>query len=96
MFCEVGAWQNIEVLEDSLTLDELFCLTERTYKRESRLLRTVAAAMGAEMEDEQDYDAPEIYRDQTVDGLSGVSVPGQIRDASDVHRMPIGLGYEAN
>jgi hypothetical protein len=95
VFCEVGAWQNIEAVEDSLTIDELFALYRTTSKRQQRLARTVAMAMGADVgpEDEDDPDVPETYKEQTVDGL-GFTVPGQIMGAQDAARMPIAIGYE--
>lgn len=49
--CEVGAWKNTEELEDSLILDELIDLFEKTNERQTRLLKTVAAAFGASSDD---------------------------------------------
>lgn len=53
VFCEVGVWKNYDELEESLTLDELFLTYEATAERQNRLLKTVASAMGASVEDER-------------------------------------------
>lgn len=52
MFCEVGAWKDYEELEESLTLDELFLTYEAATERQTRLLKTVAAAWGGSVAEE--------------------------------------------
>lgn len=50
--CEVGVWKNYEELEDQLILDELFELYEGTTERQVRMMKTIAAALGAGGEEE--------------------------------------------
>lgn len=54
VFSECGAWKNFYDLESSLSLDELIELYEATLKRQERLIKTIASAMGASFEDEDD------------------------------------------
>lgn len=71
--CEVGAWKNYEILEEELTLDELFELYEGTTERQIRMMKTMAAAMGASVDDDEvpegqfDWDNPTYeYAEQEV------------------------------
>ena len=54
--CESGAWKNFEEIEEELTLDELILLYERTSERQQRLMKTVAAAMGADVSEPERRD----------------------------------------
>jgi hypothetical protein len=54
--CESGAWKNFDEMEDTLTLDELFILYETASERQQRLMKTVAAAMGANVSDEERHE----------------------------------------
>lgn len=45
--CEVGVWRSFDELEQSLCLDELLTLHEKTIERQKRVIETIAAAFGA-------------------------------------------------
>ena len=49
VFAECGAWKNFWDLEDSLCLEELLDLYEATMDRQYRLMKVVAASMGADV-----------------------------------------------
>lgn len=51
--CESGAWKNFDELEESLTLDELTLLYERTSERQQRVMKMMAAAWGGGSEEDE-------------------------------------------
>lgn len=71
--CEMGAWKNFEELEDTLTLDELFLLYEQASERQQRLMKTVAAALGADTSgsSSSDNQTLEYKRGEITDGSGG-------------------------
>jgi hypothetical protein len=93
IFLEAGAWKSIEELEDILILEELIYLYEQAVKKERRLMRTVASAMGADIGDDDD----EEYRPtgRTFDSETGGYVPDSINSGKDVSMLPISIGYES-
>jgi hypothetical protein len=84
VMCEVGIWKNFDEIEDALTLDELFMLYEQTTERQTRLMKTVAAAMGADVSGSEsttpfsgrvdDYDGDKNLTYQGGEMVSGGSV----------------------
>jgi hypothetical protein len=86
VFCECGAWLNFVQLEDSLTLDELLELYSGSLKRQSRLMKTMAAAMGAEVPDDDEEEAS-LYSGQSSNSYN-------INNQKDLGFLPINLGYE--
>lgn len=93
VFLEAGAWKNIEELEDILVLEELIYFYEQSVKKERRLMRTVAMAMGADVgdEDSEGYQAT----GRTFDSETGGYVPNTIGDGKDASMLPIAIGYES-
>lgn len=108
MFAECGAWRNFSDLEDSLSLEELFCLYEGTMNRQTRLMRSAAAAWGGSGEDQ----APEpSYSERLREERGEVkkspkkhrpawaidpSVGGEatpVYGEEEVKSLPINLGY---
>lgn len=85
VFSECGAWKNFADLEDSLVLEELFELYNSAVERQGRLLKTVAAAFGADISEES-----------KPDSKMGVQVPDapMAYDNYDLNQLPFGLGYE--
>lgn len=49
IFSECGAWRNFLDLEDSISLDELIILYESSMERQHRVMKVMAAAMGADV-----------------------------------------------
>jgi len=95
VFSDCGAWKNFYDLEDSLSLDELLALFGAAIKRQNRLIRTIAAAMGAEMEDEEeDYPQPTGSERPAwqIDPNKGGQAEA-LYGAEQVMSLPIGLGY---
>jgi hypothetical protein len=76
VMAEVGAWKNFDILEDYLTLEELIELFDIAQERQSRLIKTVAAAFGAEIDD-----SPKEPRLSFTE--SGQVIPGTINSAED-------------
>lgn len=52
--CESGAWISFEVLEDSLTLEDLFILYQVSGERQKRLMKVVGSALGADMSEPEE------------------------------------------
>jgi hypothetical protein len=105
VFCECGAWKNFLDLEESLSLDELIVLYEATVERQSRALKSMAAASGAEISDDQSA-IQYIYSDSDSEkseersyrpaALVDPKFGGEVTPAfgeSEVHKLPINLGY---
>jgi len=105
VFCECGAWKNFLDLEESLSLDELIVLYEATVERQSRALKSMAAAAGAEISDDQSA-IQYIYSDSDSEkseersyrpaALVDPKFGGEVTPAfgeSEVHKLPINLGY---
>ena len=66
VFCECGSWKNFYDLESSLSLDELVVLYEAAIDRQQRLLMSIAASMGAEV-DMPDDSSKYVYSDSNID-----------------------------
>jgi len=49
VFCECGAWLNLTHMEESLILQELMELYDATTVRQTRIMETMAMAMGGSM-----------------------------------------------
>ena len=82
LFVQCAAWKNIEELEESLTLEEMFTLYNASKHQFSMTLKSQAAAMGAEVDWDDDwYDPAPPVKPLPLSG-------------SDVRFLPIGLGYE--
>lgn len=79
VFCECGAWSNFFDLEDSLTLEELIELYDSSLERQQRLMKTVAAAMGADVSDS---------------GSDSQNQGYNIAGSNDLGFLPISIGYE--
>lgn len=93
VFAECGSWKNFIDLEESLSLDELIALYDKTVERQQRLMETVAAAFGAEIEkpatqSRQSNPQPAWAIDPTTGG-EATPVYGEEEAAA----LPIGLGY---
>lgn len=105
VFCECGAWKNFHDLEESLSLDELIVLYEATVERHSRAMKTMAAASGAEISDDQSaiqyiYSDSESKKSEERSYRSAAlvdpKVGGEVTPAfgeSEVYKLPINLGY---
>lgn len=99
VFAECGAWKNFWDLEESLSLDELMELFDISIERQNRVMRMMAAAMGA------DIDEPEPRRDRDFDNDKSHYRPAFAVDPTkggearplfgeeDVLSLPINLGY---
>ncbi len=86
--CEVGAWKNFDTLEKSLTLMELIELYDAAKDRQQRMMKTIAAAFGAEFDDEDDEapkDAapidPNKQRYVSAKDEAGNVIPGMVAPA---------------
>jgi len=88
---ECGAWLNFGELEESLSLDELLQLHETTMERQQRLMKTVAAALGADVSgggDEERVPVPTGSYNPEEGGFLG-----DVEGENDVKALPINLGY---
>lgn len=88
---ECGAWKSFLELEENLSLDELMQLYESAMKRQERLIKTIASALGAEFDDDDSKENNKISR-WAYDPQKG----GHIEDTAterDVRSLPINLGY---
>lgn len=106
VFCECGAWKNFYDLEISLSLDELIVLYEAAIERQQRLLSSVAAGMGAEI-DLPDNSDKYVYSDSDFDNSRSDKqyVPMYAMDQErggevepvygedQIQQLPINLGY---
>ena len=77
---EVGAWRNFDELEEFLTLVELVELDNVAHERQNRLMKTIAAAMGADVGDDEDYADSTPNSSLSEDGRY---IPGAIQSAQD-------------
>ncbi len=85
VFAECGAWKNIWDLEESLSLEELMDLYEATMERQHRMMKAVAAAMGADVGGDEE----EHYLNTT----SG-QVSSEHREITSVKEAAVlGIGY---
>lgn len=106
VFCECGSWKNFDDLERSLSLDELIVLYEAAIERQQRLLASIAASMGAEVNMPDDSDKY-IYSDSdgqssrkekdyvplsAVDHRRGGEVE-PVYGEEQIEQLPINLGY---
>ena len=87
---ECGAWVNFIELEDSLSLDELLQLHETTMDRQQHLMKTIAAALGADMSGGEEERSP--IPTGSYDPKTGGYL-GAVEDENDVQALPINLGY---
>lgn len=71
-------------MEDQLTIEELFLLYNASKHQFTMTLKAQAAAMGAEVDWEEDWYDPE--PPQKPEAIEG----------SQLRFLPIGLGYEGN
>lgn len=71
--CESGAWRNFEDFEATMTLDELMLMYETTSERQKRMMKMVAAAMGADVSDEDSQD-PDTYHYKSGEIAAGNKV----------------------
>ena len=105
VFCECGAWKNFYDLETSLSLDELIVLYEAAVERQQRLLTSVAAAMGAEVDmpddsgkyiysdsDEMSYSDKQYVPMYAMDQERGGEVE-PVYGEDQIQQLPINLGY---
>ncbi len=93
VFAECGSWKNFWEMEDSLSLDELVVLYERTMERQNRLVETMAAAMGADVSrtSESDRSGDPVPAWQIDPSVGGEATP--VFGADEAAALPIGLGY---
>ena len=95
VFSECGAWKNFHDLEESLSLDELVELYECSIERQNRLIKVIAAAMGAEIED----DTPSSHSSSSNTAPAYMIDPAKGGQATplfgedEVSQLPISLGY---
>lgn len=83
VFVQVGAWKNLEELEDSLLLHELFLLYRALGNEYSKTIKASAVAFGGEVDFDDDwYDPLPPPEPEVIDG-------------SNVKFLPIGIGYGA-
>lgn len=82
MFVHCSSWKSIEELEECLTLEEMFLLYNASRHQFSMTLKSQAAAMGAEVDWDEDWYDP-------APPPKPVALHG-----GDVKFLPIGLGYE--
>ena len=83
---EIGAWKNFDDLEDSLTLMELMELYDISNTRQTRLMKTIAAAMGAEFDDEEEENsAPSKPKPSFTE--DGQYIPGAINSVEDAQMV---------
>ena len=95
VFLEAGAWGNIEELEGILVLEELIYFYEQSIKKERRFMKMIAAAMGADIGDEEEDSGGYQSTGRTYDSETGGYIPDTIHSSNDVSLLPISLGYES-
>ena len=100
VFAECGAWINFHHLEESLSLDELMELYDATVQRENRMMRMLAAAVGAEIPDNEEEPRRDRGNNKDEKLLPAYAVDpnkgGRAKDLTteeDIASLPIGLGY---
>jgi hypothetical protein len=81
VFVQVGAWKNLEELEDSLLLHELFLLYRACGNEYSKSIKASAVAFGGEVDFDDDWYDPEPTPDNSI-------------TSENVMDIPIGLGFE--
>lgn len=80
VFCECGAWSNLTELEESLLLIELLELYDTTVERQTRLIQSMGAMMGAS------------FGGSYSGGSENNTVV--VYGEEDIGKVPFGLGYE--
>lgn len=81
VFVQVGAWKNIEEMEESLLLHELFIMYRACGNEYTKTIKASAVAFGGEVDFDEDWYDP------------APPPPKPIIDGSNVGQLPIGLGY---
>lgn len=81
VFVQIGAWKNLEELEDSLLLHELFLLYRALGNEYTKTIKASAVAFGGEVDFDDDWYDP-------------VEVEPDVIDGDNIKYLPIGLGYE--
>lgn len=81
VFVQVGAWKNLEELEDSLLLHELFLLYRACGNEYSKSIKASAVAFGGEVDFDDDWYDPEPTPDNSI-------------TSENIMDIPIGLGFE--
>lgn len=82
VFVQVGAWKNLEELEDSLLLHELFLLYRACGNEYSKTIKASAVAFGGEVDFDDDWYDPLPPEDKII-------------TKDNFMDIPIGLGYES-
>jgi hypothetical protein len=83
LFVSCAAWKNLYELEEELTMEEMFLLYNASKHQFTMTLKGQAAAMGAEIDWDEDWYDPEPPKKPEAIG------------GNEVRFLPIGLGYEA-
>lgn len=82
VFVQVGAWKNLEELEDSLLMHELFLLYRALGNEYTKTIKASAVAFGGEVDFDDDWYDPEPPPEKPY------------IDGTNFTQLPIGLGYE--
>lgn len=82
IFVQVGAWKNLEELEESLILHEMFLLYRACTNEFSKNIKALALAQGADVDFEDDWYSPEDR------------VPDEPMRPFEVMNFGIPLGYQ--
>lgn len=82
-------------LEDELSLDELLRLYEGAMERQNRLIKTVALAMGAEINDDAPSSSSSVGKSKPAymidPKLGGEATPAY--GENEIAELPINIGY---
>jgi hypothetical protein len=82
VFVQVGAWRNLEEMEDSLLLHELFLLYRACGNEYTKTIKASAVAFGGEVD----------FSDDWYDPLPPEEEP--YIDSKNYGSLPIGIGFE--
>lgn len=83
VFVQVGAWKNLEELEDSLLLHELFLLYRACGNEYSKTIKASAVAFGGEVDFDDDWYDPAPPEENVI-------------TKDNFMDIPIGLGLESS
>lgn len=89
---EVGAWRSFDELEDWLTLTELMTLYDMTITKQNRFMKTIASAMGAEFEDEEDDEDGPPQKSSMNLTSDGQIIPGSVNTTAEADMVNAFLG----
>jgi hypothetical protein len=81
VFVQIGAWKNLEELENSLLLHELFLLYRACGNEYTKTIKASAVAFGGEVDFDDDWYDPLPPEDNSI-------------TADNYRDIPIGLGFE--